>query len=84
MKNAELFNGCGYCEVWENIIHSYEVTVIDVLDAIEDAKTSTELCENINALNLIYKFHIDRETDRYVRLLSVDPLGNRKYIKAYK
>lgn len=57
-------------------------SITDIEDAIEDARTSAELRDNLNSLKLLEHFTIDRETSSYVRLISVDSLGNKHYIKA--
>lgn len=55
-------------------------TVTDIYDAIEESPTAAELVRNINALDLLRDFTLDRETATYVRLKSVDRCGNVSYL----
>lgn len=58
--------------------------VIKIKDATEDSVTGAELLENLNNLKLFSKFTLDRETQEYARLITVDCWGNTHYFKAWK
>ena len=79
MYGAKFFNKSKTPLAWENICD--DVTRMD--DAIEDAKTASELVKNVNNANRFLTFTIDRETDEYVRLVAHDGCGNVRYIKAW-
>ena len=79
MYGAEFFDRNKNPLAWGNICN--DVTRMD--DAIEDAKTARELVENVNMVSRFEKFTIDRETDKYVRLVAHDVWGNVSYIKAW-
>lgn len=66
-----------------NLYFRNESSVMEIQDAIEDATTAEEMRDNLNKLNLFEKFEIDRVTEKYARLKSVDCFGNTHYMKAY-
>lgn len=57
--------------------------IVAITDAIEDSRTAEELVERLGKLKLDcgMVFKIDRVTDEYVRLVSVDSSGNRSWLK---
>ena len=84
MKNLNYFNENGIPFALSNLQyrHSRTSPVTAVMDAAENASTAEEFRDYINDLNLIQRFTIDRVTNEYCRLVTVDPLGNKKYLKA--
>lgn len=82
MTNIKYFNSHNTPLSLRNLYYRNESSVTEIEDAIEDASTAEEFRDNLNALNLFEKFSIDRITDRYVRLKSVDCFGNTHYMKA--
>ena len=82
MKNIRYYNSHNIPLALSNLFYGNESSVTEITDAVEDASTAEELRDNLNALNLFEKFKIDRVTDTYARLISVDKLGNRHYFKA--
>ena len=60
-----------------------DVADIDIRDVVEDSTSAEEMVYNLNKLKPYNKFAIDRVTHDYVRVVSVDKLGNKTYIKAY-
>ena len=85
MKNAILMTGRGLRESWSNLISlNSKTTVFDITDCIEDCDTGDKLVKAINALDILGRFELDRETDEYVRLKTVDYCGNASFLKAYK
>ena len=83
MKNPVLTTSKGLHESLSNLIYK-GCTIADIKDAVEDSKTGVELVDKLNGLNLLRKFTLDRETDRNVRLKSVDFFGNISYFTAEK
>ena len=84
MKNPELLTANGTQENLSIMFHKDNCTVIDILDATEDSVTGAELVENLNALRLFSRFRLDRETDEYARLITVDCWGKTHYFRAWK
>lgn len=83
MKNIKYFNHNNTPCALSNLLGlRRDVTVQDILDVVEDSKTVQDLEKGINSLNLMRKFKVDRVTETYARLKSVDRLGNIEYIKA--
>ena len=84
MKNPELITIHGVKESLSVLYNNDNCNVITILDTIEEASSSSELLNKLNALKLLHKFSLDRETSDYVRLVTTDYLGNRHYLKAEK
>ena len=84
MKNPILKTSNGIRESMSNLWYSNECTIVDIEDVVEDSTNGTELMNGLNSLNLFRKFTLDRETDKKVRLKSVDRLGNVSYFEATK
>lgn len=82
MKNPRLRTDRGIPEALSNLC--YRCSVVDIEDAVADSETGTELVTKLNKLNLLRDFTLDRETDRGVRLKSVDTMGNVSYFEATK
>lgn len=84
MHSPCLKNSNGAMESLSNICLDSRCTRLQIEDAVEDSTTSEELIKNINHLKLFAKFSLDRETDKYVRLVMTDPWGDKKYLVAQK
>lgn len=84
MKNPVLKTSNGTREALSNLWYQNECSIAQIDDAVADSKTAYELMTNLNRLNLLRKFTIDRETDIMVRLQAVDKLGNVSYFAATK
>ena len=83
MKNIKYFNHNNTPCALSNLLGlRRDITVQDILDVVEDSKTAQDLERGINSMDLTRKFKVDRVTETYVRLKSVDILGNIEYIKA--
>ena len=84
MKNPILKTSNGIREAMSNLWFRNECSIVEIEDVVEDSKTGAELVSGLNSLNLFRKFTLDRETDKKVRLKSVDSLGNVSYFIAEK
>lgn len=84
MKNPVLKTSNGIREALSNLWYRNECSIAHIEDAVEDSRIGAELASRLNNLNLLRKFTLDRETDRMVRLKSVDRLGNISYFEATK
>ena len=82
MKNVKYFTAKNIPLSLSNLFYGKNSSVIAILDAVEDAETAVELCRYINALKLNETFTIDRVTEKYARLKSVDCWGNVHYLRA--
>ena len=83
MKNIKYFNHNNTRFALSNLLGlRRDITVQDILDVVEDSKTAQDLERGINSMDLTRKFKVDRVTETYARLKSVDRLGNIEYIKA--
>ncbi len=67
------------CALTNLVLRGGRKDVMKITDAIEDSKDGDELCRMLNDI-LFSNFHVNRETDDYIRLLSVDMLGNKDYL----
>ena len=83
MESVKFYNAHNIPLSLRNLYGGNRSSVVEIKDAVEDATTAEELRDNLNRLNLLEKFKIDRVTDKYVRLTSIDCWGNRHYLKAY-
>ena len=79
MNNPKLMTANRIPEALSNLCFGGS-SVMDLYDAVEASDTAEELVRNINALDLLRTFSIDRETAAEVRLKSVDYLGNVSYL----
>lgn len=84
MKNAVLKTSNGIREAMSNLWYRNECSIAEIEDVVEDSTSGIELMNGLNSLNLFRKFVIDRETDKKVRLKSVDVFGNISYFEAIK
>jgi hypothetical protein len=84
MKNPILKTSNGTREALSNLWFRNECSIVEIEDVVEDSTNGTELMNGLNSLKLFRKFTLDRETDKKVRLKSVDSLGNVSYFVAEK
>ncbi len=84
MKNPELLTENGIPENLATLFTKDNCTVIAIQDAVEESVTGTELANNLNKLQLLSKFYLDRETVEYARLITTDCFGVKHYFKAWK
>lgn len=84
MRKPRLVTEHGLPESLSNLYYGNESSVIEIKDAVEDSNTAAELAKKLNRLNLLRTFTVDRETEEYARLQTVDAFGNKSYLKAFK
>lgn len=82
MTNPKLYNSRGVPQSLSNLLTTDKNTYFDILDAVEDSHSATELQYKLNEVVYLHKFVIDRKTKSYVRLVSTDKLGNKEYFIA--
>lgn len=82
MKNPRLLTRDNVPCALSNLYYGNNCSVMAICDVVEDSETAEDLMNGLNKLNLLKKFSIDRVTKSYVRLKSIDRLGNVHYFKA--
>ena len=90
MKIKRYYNQNGIREALTNLTGYRRSTVVDLKDAVADAKTEAELVANLARLDILARFALDRSTVevvdgrrvvREVRLVTTDGFGNRHYLE---
>ena len=78
MKKPVLITAHGVKESLSVLYNNNNCDVIKIYDAVEESKTAEELVANLN------KFSLDRDKPEYVRLITMDYLGDKHYLIAEK
>ncbi len=84
MKKPVLITAHGVKESLSVLYNNNNCDVIKIYDAVEESKTAEELVANLNKLKLLNKFSLDRDKPEYVRLITMDYLGDKHYLIAEK
>lgn len=58
--------------------------MVEIQDAIEDAKNAADLLRRIQKMKLLKKVAFDRETEQKVRFKTTDCWGNTSYLEIRK
>ena len=82
--NIRLFTADGIPEAMENLWFRHECSLVEIQDAVEDAKDSKDLLRRIQRMKLLRKFTLDRENERKVRFKGTDFCGNISYLEIRK
>lgn len=82
MKNPRLLTRDNVPCALSNLYYGNNCSVMAICDVVEDSETAEGLMNGLNRLNLFEKFSIDRVTENYVRLKSINHYGNVHYFKA--
>lgn len=56
-------------------------SVVEIRDAVEDAKNGKDLLNRIQKMKLLRKFTLDRETDKRIRFKGTDCWDNVSYLE---
>ena len=83
-KNIVLFTANGIPEALSNLWFRTDCSVVEIRDAIEDAKNGKDLLNRIQKMKLLRKFTLDRENDKRVRLKATDFCGNISYLEVIR
>lgn len=71
----------GTCDcIW----YGTDCSVVEIQDAIEDAKNAADLLRRIQKMKLLKKVALDRETEQRVRFKTTDCWGNISYLEIRK
>ena len=71
----------GIPETLSNLWYGTDSSVVEIRDAIEDAKNGKDLLNRIQKMKLLRKFTLDRENEKRVRLKAIDFCGNISYLE---
>ena len=82
--NIRLFTANGIPEALSNLWYGTDCSVVEIQDAIEDAKNAADLLRRIQKMKLLRKVALDRETEQKVRLKTTDCWGNISYLEIRK
>ena len=61
--------------------HGSDSAVVEIKDAVEDAKNGKDLLNRIQKMKLLRKFTLDRENDKRIRFKGTDCWGNVSYLE---
>ena len=79
--NIRLFTADGIPEALNNLWYRTDCSVVEIQDAVEDAKDGKDLLRRIQQMTLLRKFTLDRENERKVRFKGTDFCGNISYLE---
>ena len=82
--NIRLFTANGIPEALSNLWYGIDCSVVEIQDAIEDAKNAADLLRRIQKMKLLKKVALDRETEQKVRFKTADCWGNTSYLEIRK
>lgn len=82
--NIRLFTANGIPEALSNLWCGTDCSVVEIQDAIEDAKNAADLLRRIQKMKLLRKVALDRETEQKVRFKTTDCWGNISYLEIRK
>ena len=82
--NIRLFTANGIPEALSNLLYGTDCSVVEIQDAIEDAKNAADLLRRIQKMKLLRKVALDRETEQKVRFKTTDCWGNISYLEIRK
>ena len=67
-----LYLANGIPEALSNLWYGSDSAVVEIRDAVEDAKNGKDLLSRIQRLKLLRKFTLDRENDKRIRFKGTD------------
>ena len=76
-----LYLANGIPEALSNLWYGSDSTVVEIRDAVEDAKNGKDLLNRIQKMKLLRKFTIDRENEKRIRFKGTDCWGNVSYLE---
>lgn len=80
-SKISLYLDNGIPEALSNLWYSTNCSVVEITDAVEDAKDGKDLLNRIQKMKLLRKFTLDRENDKRVRFKGTDFCGNVSYLE---
>ena len=82
--NIRLYTADGIPEAMENLWFRHECSLVEIQDAVEDAKDSKDLLQRIRRMKLLRKFTFDRENEQRIRFKGTDFCDNISYLEIRK
>lgn len=71
----------GIPEALSNLWYGTDSSVVEIRDAVEDAKNGKDLLNRIQKLKLLRKFILDRENEKRIRFKGTDCWDNISYLE---
>lgn len=71
----------GVPEALSNLWYGTDSSVVEIRDAVEDAKNCKDLLNRIQKMKLLRKFTLDRENEKRIRFKGADFCGNISYLE---
>lgn len=82
-RNIEYYNSNGIALSSSNLC-TRTVSIVDIYDAIEDARDGRDLAARLNRLDLPVKIQFGRESAIRTSLKALDCFGNINYLEVFK
>lgn len=79
-----LFTANGIPEALSNLWYRTDSSVVEIQDAVEDARDGKDLLRRLGRMKLLRRFTLDRETEQKIRLKSTDCWGNISYLEIHR
>lgn len=76
-----LYLANGIPEALSNLWYGSDSAVVEIRDAVEDAKNGKDLLNRIQKMKLLRKFTLDRENEKHIRFKGTDCWGNVSYLE---
>lgn len=83
-KKIRLFTANGIPEALSNLWYGTESSVVEIQDAVEDARDGKDLLRRLGRMKLLRRFTLDRENEQKIRLKSTDCWGNISYLEIHR
>ena len=71
----------GIPEALSNLWYGTDSSVVEIRDAVEDAKNGKDLLDCIQKMKLLRRFTLDRENEKRIRFKCTDCWGNISYLE---
>lgn len=79
-----LYTSRGYAESLSNLWSTNKCSIVELEDAVEDAKDAKDLLMRLRRMKLLRVFLIDRVTDTKIRFKGKDGMGNTSYLEVIR
>ena len=75
-----LYTSRGYDEALSNLWSTGKCSIVELKNAVEDAKNAKDLLVRLCRMNLLRTILFDRETDAMIRFKCIDGMGIKSYL----
>lgn len=82
--NIKLYTADGIPEAISNLWFRADCSLVEIQDAVEDAKDSKDFLRRVQRMKLLRKFTLDRENDQRIRFKGTDCWNNISYLEIRK